>query len=519
MARSRSRSNRGRAYSNDSRVSQSALEHMQRQINNLRASHKKQNHNKQNHKGPAKQRPAYKGKKPYETKTQAKQIGFAMVQMPTPTLDKTNIEKMHQAYKLYHTPDVTYTWPAKRGVLTAFQSDRSDGNAPMTIVASKLVEEDGMELYVDKSSGTAQVSHVPYKSWKYDNINNTFLLYVSGTMGQTDDLFKKNIEDATEKFSASTYYLFYSMALYSDSKYNKKRKNTIFISILVPCETLTGKSDTKIIEPQKLGIVKAKAFTNINGAVANRTSLLSKYKDFIIGTNYDSDCKLTQEQLKAIDVKFKSILEGTYLVKRITQSLGPVQVIQSEAIKFGNRFGIQQPTDENRMIIQMVCPMPGTSPYAKTVIRDVVKQVFENIKTKMRDQSYREAVIKKYQVEGATETWNDNVARRYLKTLLSTCNLAFFYRIMHYKLSSGRISQLKNVMGTWGLYFENAKCLPGKDDISKIREQPTDEIPLRRKWPQHPDESTDEEDNVRGADENDGSDMDDDEKENEPEDL
>ena len=143
--------------------------------------------------------------------------------------------------------------------------------------------------------------------------------------------------------------------------------------------------------------------------------------------------------------------------------------------------------------------MCGTSPYAKTVIRDVVKQVFENIKTKMRDQNYRETVIPKYKVEGVTETWNDTVARRYLKKILEHCNLAFFYRIMHYKLSSARISQLKNVMVMWGAYFENQKCLPSKDDITKTREQPTDEIPLRRKWPQHPDESTDEEDNRKAS--------------------
>ena len=471
---------------------------MQRQINNLRASHKKQNHNKQNHKGPAKQRPAYKGKKPKGDVKKIKQNGFAMVQMPTPTLTSEIVTKLDKAYKLYHTSAGSkYTWPKTLGNLTAFQSNRSDNNAPMTIVASKLVEEDGMELYVDKTTGKAVVSHVPYKSWKYDNINNTFLLYVNSPDMKFPDLFDANVQTASTAFSdsESKYYLFYSMALTSDSKYSQKRKNTIFISILVPCELLTGTADTKIIEPQKLGIVKSKAFQQVDSAVADRSSLLDKYKSLIIGTNYDDDCKLTQAQLKAIDVKFKSILEGTYLVQRITQSLGPIQVIQSEEIKFGNRFGIQQPTDKNRMIIQMVCPMPGTSPYAKTVIRDVVKQVFENIKTKMRDQNYRETVIPKYKVEGVTETWNDTVARRYLKKILEHCNLAFFYRIMHYKLSSARISQLKNVMVMWGVYFENQKCLPRKDDITKTREQPTDEIPLRRKWPQHPDESTDEEDN------------------------
>jgi hypothetical protein len=233
---------RGRSFSNDSRashrtyVSQKDYDHLQRQIQNIRDNHKKQNNKKQNKKGPAKKRPAYKGKKPYETKKEGQKIGFAMVQMPTPKLDKDRIKKLHGAYELYHTDDaeLEYVWPDSRGALTAFQSATLNNNAPMTIVASKLVEEEGVELFVDKLLGQATVKHVPYKTWKYDSINNTFLFYVGGA--NVDKIFDVNVDEAPKGLTG-TCYLFYSMALYAGSRGNEKKKFNIYFHSRALCSS------------------------------------------------------------------------------------------------------------------------------------------------------------------------------------------------------------------------------------------------------------------------------------------
>jgi hypothetical protein len=266
----------------------------------------------------------------------------------------------------------------------------------------------------------------------------------------------------------------------------------MFISILVPCAQIGDITETNIREEQQLGTVQVKKFAKINDPVSSREDLLTKYKDFIYGMNYDHDCKLTTDQLETIDHRFKNIMYTSsnepckYLVKRVSGSIGDIQVIQSDKIKFGQRYGVQD-KEQTRMKLQMVCPMPGMSAKSKTVVQSIVKHVMHAIEAKVKSEDYR-------RVMGAKQTWNNEMARKYVKALLKYSNLCFFYRIMHYTLGNQRILQLKNVMQTWSFYFEEHACLPSKDSLAalKVRAKPTDPVPLRYTERQHPDDSTDE---------------------------
>jgi hypothetical protein len=288
----------------------------------------------------------------------------------------------------------------------------------------------------------------------------------------------------------------------------------MFISILVPCTRITDITETNIREEQQLGTVQVKKFAKINDPVSSRDDLLTKYKDFIFGMNYDHDCKLTKEQLESIDNRFKNIMTTSsnqpckYVVKRVSGSVGDIQVIQSDKIKFGERFGISdKASDKSRIKLQMVCPMPGMSAKSKTVVQSIVKHVMHAIEAKVKSEDYRK-------VMGTNTTWNNEMALKYVKVLLKYSNLCFFYRIMHYTLGNQRILQLKNVMQTWSAYFEEKGGLPSKDqlDTLKTREKPTDQVPLRHKARQHPDDSTDEDEDSK-SDDSSSSGMSEDDKE------
>jgi hypothetical protein len=290
----------------------------------------------------------------------------------------------------------------------------------------------------------------------------------------------------------------------------------MFISILVPCTKITDITETNIREEQQLGTVQVNTFSKLKNEVSSRDDLLNKYKDFIFGMNYDHDCKLSKEQLESIDHRFKNIMTTSsnepckYVVKRVSGSVGDIQVIQSDKIKFGERFGISdKASDKSRIKLQMVCPMPGMSAKSKTVVQSIVKHVMHAIEAKVKSEDYRK-------VMGTNTPWNNTLARKCVKALLQYSNLCFFYRIMHYKLGDQRIMQLKNVMQTWSAYFEEHACLPTKDNLAalKVRAKPTDEVPLRYKERQHPDDSTDEDEgqvSSKRNDEGQESDMDDDE--------
>jgi len=301
-----------------------------------------------------------------------------------------------------------------------------------------------------------------------------------------------------------------TLTSFSRSRPQKKSKNCMFISILVPCTKINDITDATITEEQQLGTVQVNTFDKINAPVTSRDTLLDKYGPFLYGMNYDHDCKLTTDQLETIDHRFKNIMYTSsnepckYLVKRVSGSTGDIQVIQSDKIKFGQRYGVDDKTsDTSRMKLQMVCPMPGMSAKSKTVVQSIVKHVMHAIEAKVRSEDYRK-------VMGTNTTWNNAMARKCVKALLKYSNLCFFYRIMHYTLGNQRILQLKNVMQTWSFYFEEKGWLPSKDSLDKlkIRAQPTDVIPLRYKSRQHPDDSTDEDEAAPAADSSDSDDND-----------
>jgi hypothetical protein len=441
-----------------------------------------------------------------------------MVQMPMPILTSKIQKALSHVYDLYHKEDKTPEWPEGAGDMIAFESFRNDGLNPMTIVARKLCQTKKMKQFVNLQKQPPQVEHVEYTSTTYDDEKHTFLLYTGkmkskvsqGDSAMTDqedtkmsDIFKENIAEAKAAWTTGVYYLFYSIALTSTSRTpQKKSKNCMFISILVPCARITDITETNIREEQQLGTVQVKKFAKINDPVSSRDDLLTKYKDFIFGMNYDHDCKLTTEQLESIDHRFKNIMTTSsnepckYVVKRVSGSVGDIQVIQSDKIKFGERYGVPDKTnDKSRMKIQMVCPMPGMSAKSKAVVQSIVKHVMHAIEAKVRSEDYRK-------VMGTSNTWNNAMARKCVKALLKYSNLCFFYRIMHYTLGNQRILQLKNVMQTWSFYFEENSCLPSKDSLAalKVRAQPTDPVPLRYKERQHPDDSTDEDEGQESDD-------------------
>jgi hypothetical protein len=449
--------------------------------------------------------------------------------MPTPILTESEQEKLRKVYTLYHHEGKKPTWPEGVGSMVAFESSRSDGINPMTIVARKLRQTKKMKQYVNTtpvvSGGKATVQHLEYTSTTYDDEKHTFLLYTGlpksnsamSNVSDVGDIFTENITEAKAAWEEANHFIFYSVAMTATSRTpQKKSKNCMFISILVPCTRISDVTETNIREDQQLGTVQVKNFAKINDPVSSRDDLLTKYKDFIFGMNYDHDCKLTTEQLESIDHRFKNIMTTSsnesckYVVKRVSGSVGDIQVIQSDKIKFGERFGISdKDSDKSRIKLQMVCPMPGMSAKSKTVVQSIVKHVMHAIEAKVKNEDYRK-------VMGTGKTWNNEMARKYVKALLKYSNLCFFYRIMHYTLGNQRILQLKNVMQTWSFYFEENGCLPSKDSLAalKVRAQPTDEIPLRYTERQHPDDSTDEDEgqvSSKRNDEGQESDMDDDE--------
>ena len=395
----------------------------------------------------------------------------------------------------------------------------------MTIVARKLREKTKKKQYINTSTGQATVMYLPVKTTTYDDEKHTFLLYsgIEKTIAEMSDdakkaeeadvvaIFNNDIATAKGAWENKKHYIFYSMTLtsFSRSRPQKKSKNCMFISILVPCTKVIDTTDDTITEEQKLGVVQVNTFDKINAPVTSRDTLLEKYRPFLYGMNYDHDCKLTTDQLETIDHRFKNIMCTSsnepckYLVKRVSGSVGDIQVIQSDKIKFGKRYGVgDKGSDTSRMKLQMVCPMPGMSAKSKTVVQSIVKHVMHAIEAKVRSEDYQ-------RVMGADSTWNNEMARKCVKALLKYSNLCFFYRIMHYPLGNQRILQLKNVMQTWSAYFEEKSCLPSKDSLDKlkIRAKPTDAIPLRYKSRQHPDDSTDEDEATPAAYSTDSDDM------------
>ena len=265
----------------------------------------------------SKARSASKGRNQKGNKGQRKYNGFPMVQMPTPILTESEQKKLSKVYDLYHLVDKTPDWPAGVGSMVAFESYRSDGINPMTIVARKLRQTKKMKQYVNTTpnaaGGQPTVQHLEYTSTTYDDEKHTFLLYTGkpkpkellGDSVMTDNedtkmsgIFKDNITEAKASWATGVYYLFYSIALTSTSRTpQKKSKNCMFISILVPCTKIADVTETNIREEQQLGTVQVKTFSKVNNAVSSRDELLAKYKDFIFGMNYDHDCKLIDSRI------------------------------------------------------------------------------------------------------------------------------------------------------------------------------------------------------------------------------
>ena len=201
-----------------------------------------------------------------------------MVQMPTPTLTEKEHTSLNKVYGLYHKEDKAPAWPSGVGDLTSFESNRSDGTNPMTIVARKLRQTQKTKEWVNPT--TKSVEHLKFVSTTYDDEKHTFLLYtgtakprsqveasadIAMTGGIQTEIFQTDLEEAKKSWVTGRHFIFYSMALTSTSRTpEKKTKNCVFISILVPCTRIGDITETSITEEQQLGTVQASQIANIN---------------------------------------------------------------------------------------------------------------------------------------------------------------------------------------------------------------------------------------------------------------
>jgi hypothetical protein len=422
--------------------------------------------------------------------------GFAMPQMPSPMMNNNYITDAQSVYAAYSIPAGTKTLP-KDKIFYAFQTNTDNGELPKAIVAHRVTKTKKSKEIVEANSFCTTI---PYESYALDSIDNTFLLYVSkpGMTDEVDPIFGP-IEQAAASFTGREYFIYYSVAWTVLSKKQPGKTIPAFLTMCVPC-TVSTTAAKNILHKEKLGIVEpVKGAVVLDRAVTTRTELIEKYASMITCHSFCSECKLSADELNRIDSKIRSVFEGCYLVKRVTESTGAVQIVQSPRIKIGARFGEARLAHKIRNFrMSMVFQMPYKSPQQKATIFRMCRAVIFSIIAKVKDTKYQEGIMALPDNSGSA--WTAHTAKKYLIKLLDVYYFCYHLRIMHSPINSDRVDALREGIFTWKQFFENQKVIPKKstwDQIERRREVVT--RPIVERVYTLADESTDEEGDAKSS--------------------
>jgi hypothetical protein len=267
----------------------------------------------------------------------------------------------------------------------------------------------------------------------------------------------------------------------------------------VPC-TIEKEKAKNIIDKEKLGIVKpSTGEVSLDKSVATREELIDKYKKYISCHSFCSECKLSAEQIRKFDLRLKSIFEGLYLVKRVTESTGAVQIVQSPRIKIGARMG--EPVIANKIRnfrMSMVFQMPSKSAQMRITILKMCREVIFSIVHKVKDTKYQIAMLNLKYLDAVQarqkNPWTAILAKECMLKLLQCYYNCYYHRIMHFMITPDRVRALTDGIFTWKRYFEIKLAIPKKtiwDAMERKRENV--ETPIDERIYVRDDESTDEE--------------------------
>jgi len=344
----------------------------------------------------------------------------------------------------------------------------------------------------NKESGTS--TYTTKSKYDLGRPNDSFLLYV----GSDEDpahlkaLWDEDVTKAANAFqhTKNTYNMYYSFAFMADQQKDgqtSKYDTPIFCTLLIPCLRKIIAEDTmNLLLKNSLGYVHPDQFPK-PPAVLNYTTFFDIYQPYILASNFTRECKLTEADWTEIRNRLVSIVDAdTFHVTRISQSFGPMQVVQSEKLKIGKRVGVL--VDKRTLTLQMVFPtygmQSGNSPgNSINVMHGCFHGMMVKIKTKLADDRYQ-GIMK-------ASGWTSQNVQRLVVGLLDTYNTCLFSSGMVAPVTAERADFMMNGMVNWKQTFIDAGFLPTQDKWDAVPRTP--ENPLARiRAPVH-DDSSDEE--------------------------
>jgi hypothetical protein len=324
---------------------------------------------------------------------------------------------------------------------------------------------------VDTAGGVTWV-----KSEKYEmaSPNDSFLLYVGGGSSTgLKDLWSTETSTAAAAFESAntTYNMYYSFAFMSSVQKEHdttKHDTPIFCTMLIPCKLHTIAPESfNLTLPDSLGFVTPDQFPKLPDDLTY-TSFFDTYRSYILATNFTRDCKLTDANWSEIKARLASIV-GTFDVTRITNSFGPVQVVQSEKLKIGKRLGVV--TDKGTLTLQMVLPtygmLSGSSPgNSINLMHACFHNIMVKIKAKLDDDKYRTIM------SATGGVWTKTRVKFLMLGLLDTYNTCLFNIGMSVPVTAERADFMANGMVSWKKVFIDRGFLPTQDKWDAVARTP-----------------------------------------------
>jgi hypothetical protein len=397
------------------------------------------------------------------------QAAFALLQTPVPHL---TAEKIAGARKCYSEYGVSGLGVLGHDYGYAFQAFTSDHRAPQTIIARRMKCTE-LKRPVENAGGFKQVTYTKYEM---ASPNDSFLLYVGGgTATRLNELWSADTTTAATAFghTDNTYNMYYSfafMASVQKEAATTKHDNPIFCTMLIPCKLHTIDPDKfNLILPDSIGFVTPDQFPKLPDDLTY-TSFMDTYRPYILATNFTRDCKLTDANWSEIKARLGSIV-GTFDVNRITNSFGPVQVVQSEKLKIGKRVGVT--TEKGTLTLQMVLPtygmLSGDSPgNSINLMHACFHNIMVKIKAKLDDDKYQKIM------SATGGAWNYGRVSGLMLGLLDTYNTCLFNIGMSVPVTAERADFMANGMVSWKQTFIIRRFLPTQDKWDAVQRTPED---------------------------------------------
>lgn len=386
------------------------------------------------------------------------QAAFALLQTPVPHLTAAKITGARLCYSGY---GVSGLGIFNRDYGHAFQASTTDHRAPQTIIARSMKSVEIRE----KLPGSMPVEWLTYNKYQMGSPNDSFLLYVGGGIStDMQALWSAETATAAKAFErpGNTYNMYYSFAFMSSVQ--KEHDTTkhylpIFCTMLIPFKlhSMEAKSFNLIL-PDSIGFVTPDEFPKLPDDLTY-TSFFDTYRSYIIATNFTRECKLTDANWAEIKARLKSI-DGTFDVNRVTNSFGPIQVVQSGKLKIGKRAGVT--AERGTLNLQMVFPtygmQSGTSPgNSINLMHACFHNIMVKIKAKLDDDKYQK-------IMGATGgAWTKTRVQTLMLGLLDTYNTCLFNIGMSLPVTAERSDFMANGMVSWKKTFITKEFLPPQD--------------------------------------------------------